>query len=885
MGFSDQEAARLVKAIHGSTEFYENFISGLKTLTVSGIFKMRTAVLLVLIFGSAIAQEDGSILNVRQIMKDTFDIIRNAPPLPGFNEVSKIILSTTQVPPVRQYVPTNPPPQPIPLTYDQIQMLRQQFAQQRAVNAQQLSPQQEIQRMKQLEYQYQLMQMQQRQQQQPLQQRGQVVYGPQANYGQAARYGPVPQQVQQPQPVLGPLARIFATPTEKDVERLLRLPTEILYKMAKEGQYIEPERNQYYDSRSSEYDRSSSSSSGSSGFGSSDSGATPDAAGGLFGNGFSFNLQGNGDNMGMPVTPPTELQSTTPQPIQTTTVSASTVATILAMAENATLDNVPKFTFNESNISKPYFTYRTYENPKNDHWELIIPNTDGKPSIRVPMAEVLRLSKIVAKATHRAGMPVGAPTEVEGLGQINLDLFTPPVTSPATEAPVTTVATTQAAPVLPPKQEQSSPDSAFVQESESPRIQKPDESPSGPSGSSPLYAGQEIILNGKRYKLIDDDGNVNTGVLAAAAKAEELKQQAVATAPPSTLPPVPVRNQPALPALMSAQPQPQQVQEQQPVYPQLTPEQRSILMEMQQRIMRQELSRQQLEIQQAMAAIQPQTQPGAQAAPAFVMTEPPAALPTDPNQSYYGKVQIPSESSQQFIQQQTNNVQQPYQLPQQAVISEQQQHAMAVVKTPVQIVKPQPSAETASPVLPMKNQYSLAELEEFYKIHNANSQAETTTSAPIEVTTTSEPAHVYAPHKQIKIQVNNTQTSAPTEVSETQIVDATADAADQEKQRVADLRRQFAVERRHLNRLNKSKIERTTGLDATTPASPLITEQHCYNIRNFARQHGFQNTYEYAKTHCHFIENYYPDLKCDNVKDYMQICQQYYSTRRLLFTA
>lgn len=37
--------------------------------------------------------------------------------------------------------------------------------------------------------------------------------------------------------------RIFATPTENDIERLVRLPADILYKMASEGKYIEPEQS------------------------------------------------------------------------------------------------------------------------------------------------------------------------------------------------------------------------------------------------------------------------------------------------------------------------------------------------------------------------------------------------------------------------------------------------------------------------------------------------------------------------------------------------------------------------------------------------------------------------------------------------------------------
>lgn len=49
----------------------------------------------------------------------------------------------------------------------------------------------------------------------------------------------------------------------------------------------------------------------------------------------------------------------------------------------------------------------------------------------------------------------------------------------------------------------------------------------------------------------------------------------------------------------------------------------------------------------------------------------------------------------------------------------------------------------------------------------------------------------------------------------THLVVDTANAAEKEKQRIADLRRQFALERQQLLQRGKSKLQRTTVLDAT----------------------------------------------------------------------
>jgi hypothetical protein len=62
------------------------------------------------------------------------------------------------------------------------------------------------------------------------------------------------------------LSRIFAAPTEKDMERLFQLPADILTKLATDAHYIDPEPDNVPKSSSGSSGSSSSNSSSFSGF-------------------------------------------------------------------------------------------------------------------------------------------------------------------------------------------------------------------------------------------------------------------------------------------------------------------------------------------------------------------------------------------------------------------------------------------------------------------------------------------------------------------------------------------------------------------------------------------------------------------------------------------
>lgn len=61
-------------------------------------------------------------------------------------------------------------------------------------------------------------------------------------------------------------SRMFATPTEKDVERLFQLPADILTKLATDARYIDPEPEYVSKGNNNPKKESSASSGGFSGF-------------------------------------------------------------------------------------------------------------------------------------------------------------------------------------------------------------------------------------------------------------------------------------------------------------------------------------------------------------------------------------------------------------------------------------------------------------------------------------------------------------------------------------------------------------------------------------------------------------------------------------------
>ncbi|KAH7715004.1 Protein F33D4.6 b [Aphelenchoides avenae] len=94
----------------------------------------------------------------------------------------------------------------------------------------------------------------------------------------------------------------------------------------------------------------------------------------------------------------------------------------------------------------------------------------------------------------------------------------------------------------------------------------------------------------------------------------------------------------------------------------------------------------------------------------------------------------------------------------------------------------------------------------------------------------------------------------------------------QKRSRIEELRRKFANDRRMIAEKTKRMFRHDV---AKAESHSGVTEQHCQNIRSFARQFGTLDVRAFAHNNCRFIENYYPDLKCTKVSEYMTECSKY----------
>uniref|UniRef100_A0A915EDD0 aECM cysteine-cradle domain-containing protein n=1 Tax=Ditylenchus dipsaci TaxID=166011 RepID=A0A915EDD0_9BILA len=158
--------------------------------------------------------------------------------------------------------------------------------------------------------------------------------------------------------------------------------------------------------------------------------------------------------------------------------------------------------------------------------------------------------------------------------------------------------------------------------------------------------------------------------------------------------------------------------------------------------------------------------------------------------------------------------------------------------------------------VPFRRQYSLKELEVFY--NNQKSKLTDNLKSSREISTNQ---RVYPPLKQLKI---GQMTSME-------------DFNHKKMTRLEKLRRQFAQERAIVARRTKNMfLNRANANNNQEKTNGKVTEHHCQNIRSFARQFGTLDVEFFAKNNCRFIETYYPDLKCSKVNEYLAECQKYF---------
>uniref|UniRef100_A0A914ZNS7 aECM cysteine-cradle domain-containing protein n=2 Tax=Parascaris univalens TaxID=6257 RepID=A0A914ZNS7_PARUN len=92
------------------------------------------------------------------------------------------------------------------------------------------------------------------------------------------------------------------------------------------------------------------------------------------------------------------------------------------------------------------------------------------------------------------------------------------------------------------------------------------------------------------------------------------------------------------------------------------------------------------------------------------------------------------------------------------------------------------------------------------------------------------------------------------------------------RKKMAEDRKWFSARKRLLSSLKHNASK--TDVHEKARAAFQLTRQHCLNIRSFARQFGILNVRKFAIGNCVFIEHHYPELKCDQIGRYVDLCYE-----------
>uniref|UniRef100_A0A0R3S6C1 BZIP domain-containing protein n=1 Tax=Elaeophora elaphi TaxID=1147741 RepID=A0A0R3S6C1_9BILA len=87
------------------------------------------------------------------------------------------------------------------------------------------------------------------------------------------------------------------------------------------------------------------------------------------------------------------------------------------------------------------------------------------------------------------------------------------------------------------------------------------------------------------------------------------------------------------------------------------------------------------------------------------------------------------------------------------------------------------------------------------------------------------------------------------------------------RRKMAADRKKFAERKRLLSSM-KRKVNKEEDMDRE------IFRRHCSNIRSLAQQFGFNSVKQYVMSNCVFIENYYPEFKCEEAEDSVEKCER-----------
>ncbi|KAH7714999.1 hypothetical protein AAVH_17643 [Aphelenchoides avenae] len=433
--------------------------------------RRRPLVFLLFSFLAYAAAQDDRIIDVKQIIKDTLDVMRSYPPPPILTQPQTMMALTQQTPIVLpeasqmasvavQQMPQQAPLQALQSAARYGQALPVAVATTQPVH-QAMVPQPLAQPPTQQE------QLPQRSYGPAAVAHGVSTYGGQRYYGSAIQqntaiynskfreifeilsdgteYNPYTAASSQ-SPAL---PRIFATPTQTDLERLFHLPADIMHRLAADAGYIDPDPELY-----SKYSSSSSGNSGSGGL-----------------SGFNFNVQDGSKPAVSDIASFFLPQATTAAPRPVIVAAGTPKITTRTAVRNG----------------------KTVELPM-----MIVPLRNGQTA-SIPYENLHDLSEAVHKiiTTGELTLPETTPkssspeqTPPAPIDHIQIE---PPTTTRPTVASTKKVVRTES--------------NAFVQEIDDTTTPAPTTT-SPPTRATPPPAsptiGQEIVLNGLRYKLVDN---------------------------------------------------------------------------------------------------------------------------------------------------------------------------------------------------------------------------------------------------------------------------------------------------------------------------------------------------------------------------------------------
>ncbi|KAH7696401.1 hypothetical protein AAVH_36527, partial [Aphelenchoides avenae] len=272
------------------------------------------------------------------------------------------------------------------------------------------------------------------------------------------------------------LPRIFATPTQTDLERLFHLPADIMHRLAADAGYIDPDPELY-----SKYSSSSSGNSGSGGL-----------------SGFNFNVQDGSKPAVSDIASFFLPQATTAAPRPVIVAAGTPKITTRTAVRNGKTVELPLMIVplrNGQTASIPYENLHDLSEAVHKiitTGELTLPETSPKaPSPEQTPANAVATNLLFQNAGAPQRPPQVGPVPIQApIDHIQIE---PPTTARPVVASTKKVIRTES--------------NAFVQEIDDTTTPAPTTT-SPPTRATPPPAsptiGQEIVLNGLRYKLVDN---------------------------------------------------------------------------------------------------------------------------------------------------------------------------------------------------------------------------------------------------------------------------------------------------------------------------------------------------------------------------------------------